>query len=107
MRSEDGDAVIFVQNEDPFKEDDVTIHLRLLTRGRKKLTILQGLSLQVCGQEKVLSAIKKEFHCSGGIGVEPPYGSVIKLSGDHRHGLSAFLIRTGLPGATNIEIHGV
>ena len=107
MLTGDDDAVIFVQNEDPFKEDDVTIHLRLLTRGRRKLTIVQGLSLQVFGLEKALSVIKKEFHCSGGIGVEPPYGSVIKLSGDHRQGLSAFLIRTGLAGATNIEIHGV
>lgn len=88
-----------------------TIHLRLISRGRKKSTIIQGLTSgprKNVNLKKVLTAVNKEFHCSGGIAEEPAYGgTVIKLTGDQREGLKAFLIKNNLGSAANIKIHGV
>jgi translation initiation factor SUI1 len=74
------------------------------------LTIIQGLSApgKKVNLKKVLTAVNKEFHCSGGIADEPAYGgTVIKLTGDQRDGLKAFLIKNNLGTAANIKIHGV
>lgn len=52
--------------------------------------------------------MNKEFHCSGGIAEDPAYGGqIIKLTGDQREGVKAFLIKSNLGTASNIKIHGV
>jgi len=112
---EAGSSILGFEKEDPFKEagEDAsdTIHLRLISRGRKKSTIIQGLAQgprKSVNLKKVLTAVNKEFHCSGGISEEACYGgTIIKLTGDQREGVKNFLIKSNLGTANNIKIHGV
>jgi len=115
VEKEAGTSILGFEKEDPFKEagEDAAdaIHLRLISRGRKKSTIIQGLTAgprKNVNLKKVLAAVNKEFHCSGGVAEEPAYGgTVIKLTGDQREGLKNFLIKNNLATANNIKIHGV
>jgi len=103
-------SILGFEKEDPFKaagEDaSDTVHLRLLSRGRKKATIVQGLPDKL-NLKKTLSALNNEFHCSGGIAVDPTYGQIIKLTGDQREGVRAFLVKNNIAAAASIKIHGV
>ena len=82
-----------------------------MTRGRKKITIVQGINHEDDPKDlklkKILSAMNKEFHCSGGIVNDKLYGKIIKMTGDHREGVKNFLIRNGLSTEISIIIHGV
>ena len=57
--------------------------------------------------KKILSAMNKEFHCSGGIVDDAVYGKIIKLTGDQRDQAKNFLIKNNLATDTSIIMHGV
>jgi len=95
---------------DPFceAEEDISneMHIRVISRGRKKITIIQGIPKNE-NLKNVLSKINKECHCSGGIVDDPNYGMIIKLTGDQQLGVRDFMIKTHITSENNIQMHGV
>ncbi|KAL0489219.1 hypothetical protein AKO1_013744 [Acrasis kona] len=96
-----------VENEQETIQTNL-IHLRVLQRtGRKRITIVEGLSDKL-DLKKILKSWKKEFHVNGSvIDDDPKYeGAILKISGDCRQVISDFLINEGLAEASQIKVHG-
>lgn len=84
----------------------ITIDIRLLSQGRRKTTIIQGLSPELYTR-KFLSYLNKTCHCTGSLSTVVPYGDVIKLTGDHRDVVKGILIQTNQVLERDIKMHGV
>lgn len=85
---------------------DQPIHIRVLQRTtKKKITTCEGLPEGV-NLNKVLRALKKNFHCSASIEKNKEHGSVIKIQGHHVDNIVSFLIETQLGLPLQIRIHG-
>jgi translation initiation factor SUI1 len=82
------------------------IHIRLISRGRRKLTIIQDLPIDI-DKKKLQSTLNKLLHCGGGVSDDNTYGQIVKLSGDHREGVRSYLISKYKITDENIKTHGV
>ena len=83
-----------------------TIHIRIIqNRGRKKLTICQGLDPKT-NMIRVLKALQKNFDCGGSITEHKEYGRVVQLQGDHATNMKRLLVSAGLAREDHIYIHG-
>ncbi len=102
--------IINFKKTDPFAEAIESIsnetHIRVFSRGRRKTTIIQGIPPDT-NLKKLSSELQKKFNCSGSIKSDPNYGQIIKLSGDQRNGIRAYLISNKIASETNIKMHGV
>lgn len=85
---------------------DKLIHIRILQRNaKKKITTCEGLPDGV-NINKVVRALKKNFHCSASVENNKEHGPVIKIQGHHVDNVVAFLLETQLGLETQIRIHG-
>lgn len=85
---------------------DKLIHIRVLQRNTKKrVTTCEGLPDGV-NINKIVRALKKNFHCSASVENNKEHGPVIKIQGQHVDNVVAFLIETQLGLQTQIRIHG-
>ena len=84
------------------------IHIRILLRGRNKITIIQGLDkYENINMKKLLSAFNKAFHCSGGIVDDLIYGKIIKLTGDQKDKAYDFIILNEIADTMSVKKHGI
>jgi len=108
-----GEAVLFFT-----VNDNKEIHLRVLSRGRKKETIIQGIHNlhkysskdnpeEVKNWKKMLSSLNSEFHCSGGIVEDRTYGKIIKMTGDHRERIKDYLVKNELIRIDDIKFNHI
>ena len=82
------------------------IHIRVLQfRGRKKITICQGLPEGVV-YSKILRAMQKNFDCGGAVVDHKEYGRVVQLQGNHALVMKNLLSVAGICDESNIYIHG-
>uniref|UniRef100_A0A6B2LU41 SUI1 domain-containing protein n=1 Tax=Arcella intermedia TaxID=1963864 RepID=A0A6B2LU41_9EUKA len=67
-----------------------TIHVRIIQRGRKRTTIIDGLP-QELNFKIILKDLKKKLNCNGCIIDHPELGFAIQLAGDQRQEVYKFL----------------
>jgi len=84
-----------------------SVHVRLISLGRRKVTVLEGLGQGVPGLDlaAMCSALKARFSCNGTI-IKEKGAPMLQLSGDQRLGVRAFLLHEGILLAANIHMHG-
>ena len=82
------------------------IHIRITQRsGRHSFTTVEDLPQNLRFKE-VLSAMKKNFHCNGGI-QNPDNKKIIQLFGDQRMNIKKFLLSEEIVTDENdIIVHG-
>jgi translation initiation factor 1 len=74
--------------------------------GRKMITTLAGLP-PAADFEKILSAMKTQFCCTGSIINDEKYGAVIQLTGDQRTNVEKWLRKQWGLSQDAIKISGV
>ncbi len=72
--------------------------------GRKCITIIEGLAGDL-NFERINKALKKSFQCNGSVATDDQAGKIIQLSGDHRTGVRAFLMESGIADDEEIVVH--
>ena len=90
------------------KRCETLIHIRVQQRNKTKaLTTIQGLP-KIFDQERILRALKKQFHCNGNVVEDAEMGQVIQLQGDQRNEVAEFLVgKEGLDLEERlVRVHG-
>jgi translation initiation factor 1 len=85
------------------------IHLRIRQMGKKWLTMIEGLDDDL-DLERIAKAIKKDLHCAATVDTSPEGEEYIKLSGNQRDAVAAWLVEnevlTEKEGKARLVLHG-
>ena len=81
------------------------IHLRIQQRGRKCITIVEGLPKKM-NSSKVLKHIKKSRCCIGSERKNDDGDKYLKFSGDQREFIAKFFMKELKIDKSNVIIHG-
>ncbi len=82
------------------------IHIRIKQRtARNYITFVDGINPEH-DLKKLLSCFKKTFNCTGNIEISGEGITVIKLTGDQRLKIKAYLIEKSICHPDDIIIHG-
>ncbi len=82
------------------------VHIRKTQRNaRKCFTIIEGLADDL-DLKKIGKYLAKKNQCSATILTDEKFGEVLKLTGDKREEVKAFLLREDICKAAQIHIHG-
>lgn len=85
-------------------EFEPLIHIYLQQAGRRKITIIQGLSLEK--SQEYLKILRKRLCCTGSIIQHKDFGIVMQLTGDQRDNIANFLLEHKYQ-KSNFKIHGI
>uniref|UniRef100_A0A6C0EMN3 SUI1 domain-containing protein n=1 Tax=viral metagenome TaxID=1070528 RepID=A0A6C0EMN3_9ZZZZ len=82
------------------------MHVRIQQRtGRKNITILQGISLEL-DIKNILKDMKKQFSCGGSVQRDENDLPVVVLFGDQRQNILSYFITHDLATRDDFVLHG-
>jgi len=85
------------------------IHIRIQQMGKKWLTLIEGLDDDL-DLARIARAIKKGLHCAATVVTDKDDQECIKLSGNHRDAVAAWLVTnevlTAKEGKDRLVLHG-
>jgi translation initiation factor SUI1 len=85
------------------------IHIRTQQMGKKWLTLVEGLEYDL-DLSRIARAIKKDLHCAATVDTNQDGDEYIKLSGNHRAAVAAWLVEnevlTAKEGKARLVLHG-
>ena len=92
---------------DEEKIEDITVHIRIKQRTKKKkTTFIEGLE-NVVNIKKFVKHLSKQLACGGAETTDKDTGmTVIKFQGDHKDFIKKFLIDNEIVTSENIITHG-
>lgn len=91
--------------DEEFEKTKITIFVKNRT-GRKLQTSIWGWGPEY-DLEKILKHFQKKFHCTGSIINDEEFGSVIKLTGNHKVPVYEFLVNEEICTKRDIVLKGL
>lgn len=91
--------------EEEFHRNKIVIFVKNRT-GRKLQTIIWGWGPEY-DLEKILKHFQKTFHCTGSIIHDEKFGTVIKLTGNHKTLVYDFLINEEICAKADVLLKGL